>query len=197
MASRQQKRIFPVLVRGDDDAAVPIALVNTQYVDVRSDFAVNVSSRLVPPVRKHVRGAAPKSPIEIDWVTIPAGEFVMGSDSDEGAKPQHKLYLPEYRISRYPVTNSQFYEFVRNSNHRKPEHWQNGEIPVGKSDHPVVCVSWHDALAFCAWARVKLPSEAEWEKAARGHLGISIHGATIRPQINSAILAGLRVTPRR
>ena len=115
-----------------------------------------------------------RPPIEFDWVTIPAGEFVMGSDkkADSLARddemPQHTLFLPEYRIARVPVTNAQYARFVKAANYQTPQHWTNGKIPDGKAEHPVVCVSWNDAIAFCEWAGVQLPSEAEWEKAARG-----------------------------
>lgn len=117
--------------------------------------------------------------LTIEWITVPAGRFWMGSDdADPDAyddeKPRHRLYLPGYQIGKYPVTNRQYAVFVRATGHRHPRHWENGRIPSGKGDHPVVWVSWSDAVAFCEWATrraghsIRLPTEAEWEKAARG-----------------------------
>jgi serine/threonine-protein kinase len=116
-------------------------------------------------------------------VLIPAGVFLMGSDpqKDEHAQdaeqPQHRLYLPDYRIAKTPVTNTQYLAFTLGSEHPPPEHWEGGKPPPGKEEHPVVNVSWHDARAYCRWmARItgkpySLPSEAEWEKGARGPSG--------------------------
>ncbi len=130
-----------------------------------------------------------------EMITIPAGEFLMGSadshsqahscerpqrwhhldlDACEDEKPQHGVYLDEYAIGKYPVTNAEYAVFVQDSGHRAPNHWEGGRPPRGKERHPVVNVSWHDAVAYCRWLRQKtgqdwrLPTEAEWEKAARG-----------------------------
>ena len=104
----------------------------------------------------------------------------MGSDParDRHAKakeqPQHSVYLPEYYIGRYPVTNAQYRTFVALTNHNAPKGWEKGKPLSGRQDHPVVNVSWRDAIAFCKWLSqesgksFRLPSEAEWEKAARG-----------------------------
>ncbi|WP_296900207.1 SUMF1/EgtB/PvdO family nonheme iron enzyme [Thiohalocapsa sp.] len=120
------------------------------------------------------------SPIHLELVRVPAGEFLMGSDpaKDKSAKdseqPQHTVELPEFTIGKYPITNAQYAAFVQATGHRMPRHWEASEIPSGKEDHPVVNVSWHDAMDFCQWLSQEtgkgfvLPSEAEWEKAARG-----------------------------
>jgi len=146
-------------------------------------FAETLPGVTIAPAKTTAQAATPTtrstaqpkaSPIDFDWVTIPAGEFLMGSDKQKDSMayddetPQHKLYLPEYRIARVPVTNVQYMAFVKATDHKAPSHWENGRIPADKEDHPVVNVTWHDALAFCQWAGVRLPSEAEWEKAARG-----------------------------
>jgi formylglycine-generating enzyme required for sulfatase activity len=102
-------------------------------------------------------------------VLIPAGEFTMGSDErmpDEG--PEHKVYLDSYWIDRYEVTNAQYKKFIDATGRRSPSHFQNRTYPAGKADHPVTEVTWYDAKAYCAWAGKRLPTDQEWEKAARG-----------------------------
>jgi len=122
-------------------------------------------------------------PIEPELVLIPGGEFLMGSDPKkdgrayEAEQPQHRVYLPDYHISRTPVTNAQYAAFVKASGYKTPSHWEDGKPPVDKEDYPVVYISWYDTTAYCKWLSEKngrtyrLPSEAEWEKAARGARG--------------------------
>jgi formylglycine-generating enzyme required for sulfatase activity/energy-coupling factor transporter ATP-binding protein EcfA2 len=108
------------------------------------------------------------------WVDVPAGEFWMGSEMFDHEKPVHRLYLERFQIARVPVTNVQYQFFVDATGHIPPRHWEDGRPPRGLESHPVAYVSWHDALAYCRWLAemtgkpVTLPSEAQWEKAARG-----------------------------
>lgn len=116
-----------------------------------------------------------RAKLGIEMVDIPQGVFLMGSDklNDPAAlpeeMPQHWVHLPTFQISKYPVTNLQYKEFLKDRpDYDVPKHWMNGAIPEGQQNHPVVNVSWYEAREFCFWIGGRLPTEAEWEKAARG-----------------------------
>jgi formylglycine-generating enzyme required for sulfatase activity len=120
------------------------------------------------------------SPISLRLVRIPAGEFLMGSVAARDAHardeefPPHRVHVPEFHIGQYPVTNLQYQAFVKATEREAPYPWKSGRIPPGKGNHPVVTVTWHAAVEFCDWLSretkqpFRLPTEAEWEKAARG-----------------------------
>jgi formylglycine-generating enzyme required for sulfatase activity len=102
-------------------------------------------------------------------VRIPAGPFLLGTNErlpDEG--PMHTVYVPEFFMDQYEVTNTQYKQFVRAVNRTPPIYWRGGEPPPGKANHPIVFVTWYDANDYCHWAGKRLPTATEWEKAARG-----------------------------
>lgn len=102
-------------------------------------------------------------------VLVPGGEFTMGTNtrlSDEG--PQHTVRLTSFWIDKYEVTNLQYKKFIDATGRKAPDHFENRLYPAGKVDHPVIFVSWYDAQAYCTWAEKRLPTDQEWEKAARG-----------------------------
>jgi len=136
---------------------------------------------------------------DIDWCEVPAGEFIMGGEGKYDGKPQHTLNLPySYKAAKYPITNAQYELFVEDKGYTTQRYWTAAgwawkeerkrttagynRDPFNLANHPVVGVSWYEAVAYCRWLTevmrgcgelaegwlIRLPTEAEWEKASRG-----------------------------
>ncbi len=111
----------------------------------------------------------------VEMAVIPAGSFVRGSAPDEGRldeQPRRKIFLDAFTIDKYEVSNAQYIEFLKETLHKPPMNVYGENSLIDEEDIanlPVVQVTWHDAVDYCFWAGKRLPTEAEWEKAARGN----------------------------
>ncbi len=144
------------------------------------------------PTRRVVTGDHVLAPIVVEadgseMVLVPAGEFLMGPN-------RRTVTLDAFYLARHPVTNRQFQAFVDVTGyrpegadaHRFLNHWRDGRSPRRLLDHPVTYISWHDAQAWCTWAGRRLPTEAEWEKAARGGDGRRFPWGKTEPSVRLA-----------
>jgi len=187
-------RLVPMMLKSCDPALLSSFLTSYQIIPASNRYEQALAELLVELGSSPARVAADSvtrwlrspsgrrrwpsrlsvaAPIKLELLRIPAGSFWMGSHvkRDRAAQmnemPRHRVRLPDYYIARYPVTNHQYAFFAQATQ-------RDFKMPAGKEDHPVVNVSWNDAVAFCAWLsqttglNFGLPTEAEWEKAARG-----------------------------
>jgi len=136
-----------------------------------------------------------------NMVEISAGPFMMGTDTgDPEDAPGHEVDLPAYEIDRFEVISADFATFVEATNYvtdaeqAGKKSWRD-EFSEGRENHPVVRVTWNDAAAYCEWVGKHLPTEAEWEKAARGTEGLAFPwGNAWDPSKANVKVSGLRDT---
>ncbi|NIQ03435.1 MAG: SUMF1/EgtB/PvdO family nonheme iron enzyme [Nitrospinaceae bacterium] len=113
--------------------------------------------------------AAPQAPPGM--VYVPEGYFPMGlsSSTEDDQKPEHFVYTSAFFIDKYEVSNAEYTKFINATGYAKPKYWEDDRF--NQPNQPVVGVSWFDAMAYARWKGRRLPTEAEWEKAARGNDG--------------------------
>ncbi|HWC77934.1 MAG TPA: SUMF1/EgtB/PvdO family nonheme iron enzyme, partial [Blastocatellia bacterium] len=127
-----------------------------------------------PPPAETVAPPAPPAPPPAPdgMVLVPAGNYIIGrNDGDELERPQYSVELKPFYIDRTEVTNADYKKFVDQTGHAAPLGWTDGNYPAGRDLWPVVNVSWQDAVDYATWSGKRLPTEEEWEAAARGSEG--------------------------
>jgi formylglycine-generating enzyme len=152
---------------------VALCLVHVLVFSFGETASAGPSMTMKPPSELVGKDGAP-------MILVPAGSFPMGvpkGDRDGGRDeyPRHEVMLDNYYIDTYEVTHGRYAEFVKATGHRTPENpkypkrtlWSD-HLSDSLSERPVINVDWQDAEAYCRWAGKRLPTEAEWEKAARG-----------------------------
>jgi formylglycine-generating enzyme required for sulfatase activity len=123
-------------------------------------FAVT-SSFAQMPYRSQIIGADGAA-----LILISGGNFWMGGNDNANERPRHRVYVDDFYMAKYETTNALYGRFMEATRREEPMFWTDSRFNA--PDQPVVGVSWYDADAYCAWAKQRLPTEAEWLKAAQG-----------------------------
>ena len=151
-------------------------------------YSINAIARFLICMFIFLTGCNQKTVPELEgMVYIPSGEFLIGSDDKdteslskefgaretffENEEPARKIFLKGFYIDKFEVTNENYKSFISQTGYFPPPRWENGTYLTGRETHPVKNVSWFDANSYCKWAGKRLPTEEEWEKAARGPNG--------------------------
>jgi sulfatase modifying factor 1 len=161
-AASQRETPYILPVRLDDTAAAGI-LSTVGYMDWCEKGAHRIANIILKKLGRMINE---KDNAEL--ILIPQAEFTMGSTKGPKARmPEHKVWLDSFYIYKNPVTYGQYFKFCEETRLHQPAKWVMEDLRP-EADHPIVGVTWDEALDYCKWACVSLPSEAQWEKAARG-----------------------------
>lgn len=186
MLLNQARDILNDIEKRNDYISNLLQVDSEEYTNQNTEAISKQTSEISSESTPNIRIDPGEIEIPSDMVLIPSGEFLMGSHSEDingSDTSQHNVYLSGFLIDKYPVTNTEFREFLTENeqwqknnipskyhNGNYLNYWNGNIYPKNKRDDPVVDVSWYAAMAYAQWKGKRLPTDIEWEKAARGGL---------------------------